>query len=140
VARPPLNVGSTQVSHAAGLEILIFGAVGLMEALAETGLECVTQRRFETEDGKAHEVDLVVTDPKTGARIGMIIDAKTGTTSYVAHDCRSGGVKGKELAGRVVQRYAYVKAVEELRRKGYKVAKEETAADGTISVVAQKWK
>jgi hypothetical protein len=128
------------MSQAVGIDILVLGAAGLLEALVDTGLACAEQRTFQTEDGKVHRVDLVVADAKAGAKVGVKIDAKTGQAQFIAHDCKSGGVKGKALASRIVQRYAYVKAVEELRRKGYKISKEETKADGSITVVAQRWR
>jgi hypothetical protein len=128
------------MSHAVGIQVLILGAAGLAEALAETGLECVLQKKLTTDDGTVHAVDMVVTDEKAGAKVGVVIDAKTGVATFVAHDCSRGGVKGDALAGRIVQKHAQFKAMSELRRKGYKITKEETAADGTITVVAQRWR
>jgi len=128
------------MSHVTGLEVLILGAAGLAQALVDTGLDCAVETKFQTEDGKTHAVDAVVTDPETGAKVGIVIDAKTGKSGYIAHDCKSGGTKGKALATKVQQAYARSRALEELRRKGYKVTKEDVSADGTIHVVAQKWK
>jgi hypothetical protein len=128
------------MSHLSLVEIVIPGALGLIQALVETGLECAQSRKFVSEDGKEHAVDLVVTDPQTKAQVGVQIDAKTGKARFVAHDCKSGGVKGKALAQRIIQRYAYAKVREELRRKGYQLAKDEVRPDGTIRLSAQRWK
>jgi hypothetical protein len=49
-------------------------------------------------------------------------------------------VSVKEIAGRIAQRWAYSKAVGELKRKGYTVAKEEKQKDGTVRVVMQRWR
>jgi hypothetical protein len=128
------------MSHLTMIHLLIPSAVGLVEALIETGLECIQSRKFQTEDGKTHAVDLVIRDAKADASVGVQIDAKTGKAQFVAFDCKSGGVKGRALAQTIAQRYAYSKVREELRRKGYQLAKEEKRADGTIQLTAQRWK
>lgn len=128
------------MSHITMVQILIPGVIGLIEALAETGLACAQERKFQTEDGKQHAVDLVVRDPATQAQVGVQLDAKTGKARFIAHDCKSGGVKGNALGQKILQTYAYAQVREELRRKGYQLAKEEKRADGTIALRAQRWK
>ena len=127
------------MSHAAGIQVLVLGTMGLLEALADTGLACIQQKSFQTDDGKIHQVDLVVEDAQAGAKVGVRVDPATGVAAFIAHDCKAGGVKGKALAGRIVQRHAYCKAVGELKKKGYTITKETTGADGSISVTAQRW-
>jgi len=128
------------MSHAAGLEVLVLGAAGLVEALAETGLECLQVTRFQSDDGKVHAVDVVVRDEKAGASVGVKIDSRTGRAQFIAGDCRAGGVKGRALANRVLQRHALHHAIGELRRKGYTITSEKSDVDGTVRVVAQRWR
>ena len=128
------------MSHAAGVQVLILGTVGLIEALADTGLACMKQTSFATDDGKVHQVDLVVEDARAGAKVGVKIDPRSGVAQFIAHDCSKGGVKGNDLAQRIVQRYAYSKAVAELKRKGYQITKETKSLDGTVTVTAQRWR
>jgi hypothetical protein len=141
VAQPKIfHALEAVMSHLTLIDVVIPGALGLIQALVETGLECAQTSRFVSEDGKQHSVDLVVTDPETKTQVGVQIDAKTGKAQFIAHDCKSGGVKGKALAQRILQRYAYAKVREELRRKGYQLGKEQVRPDGTIQLSAQRWK
>ena len=48
--------------------------------------------------------------------------------------------RSPELAGKVVQRYAYSKVTSELKAKGYQIAREEKQPDGTVKVVLQRWR
>jgi hypothetical protein len=65
-------------------------------------------------------VDLVVSD-KVGTRVGVKLDEKTGEASFVAHDERDR--RGSALIGRIAQRHAYSRVMEELKRKGYQIAR-----------------
>jgi hypothetical protein len=125
------------MSHSVGLEIVVVGMGALLEAVVQCGLDHVQARQFQTDDGQTHAVDLVVSDNE-GAKVGVKVDKKTGEASFIAHDCKGG--KGKALAHRIAQRWAYSKLTEELRRKGYQIAKEEKQRDGTIKLTASKWK
>jgi hypothetical protein len=121
------------VSQVVELKIVVSGMAGLLEAIAEAGLECTRQKTFETEEGK-HAVDLVVTDEQ-GTRTGVSVDKRTGEATFIVH-----GEKAGALAHRVMQRYAYSRVVNELKRKGYQVGREEKQKDGTIRLVAQRWR
>ena len=81
-------------------------------------------------------VDLVVRD-QAGTRVGVKVDERTGTATFVGHDASG---RAQALANRVAQRYAYSKVTQELKRKGYQIDKEEKQKDGTIKLVAQRWR
>jgi hypothetical protein len=121
------------MSQVVEMKIIVSGMAGLLDAIAEAGLECSRQKTFETGQGK-HAVDLVVTDEQ-GTQTGVKVDARTGEATFVAH-----GQKGSALAHRVMQRYAYSKVTSELKRKGYQIGKEEKQKDGSIRLVAQRWR
>lgn len=121
------------MSQVVELKIVVSGMAGLLEAIAEAGLECTRQKTFESAAGK-HAVDLVVTDEQ-GTRTGVKVDARTGEATFVGH-----GEKAGALAHRVMQRYAYSRVLDELKRKGYQIGKEEKQKDGSIRLVAQRWR
>jgi hypothetical protein len=119
------------------LSIVVVGLAELVRAVVESGFRYEEQKEFRTEDGRAHAVDLVVSDEQ-GTRVGVKVDSKTGVATFVGHDGRD--KRATALANRVAQRYAYSKTVAELKRKGYQIAKEERQKDGTIKIVAQRWR
>ena len=126
------------MSHSAGISIVVVGMGQLIAAVVECGFDYQQSRqKFQVDDGTTHEVDVVVSD-ESGAKVGVQVDAKSGVAKFIAHDCKGG--QGKALAGQIAQRYAYSRVVEELRRKGYVVGKEEKQADGTVRLVASRWK
>jgi hypothetical protein len=125
------------MSQSVGLEIVVVGMAELVAAVVECGADYVQSRQeLVSEDGQTHDVDLLVTD-KQGATVGVQVDAKGGQARFVAKDCH--GQKGKALAGRIAQRYAYSKVIAELKAKGYAIGKEEKQRDGTIKLVASRW-
>jgi hypothetical protein len=81
-------------------------------------------------------VDYVVRDA-AGAEVGVKVDRRTEEATFIAGDCAG---RGKALAGRITQRYAYARVTEEMRRKGYQLAKEERAPDGTVRLVWNRWR
>jgi hypothetical protein len=124
------------MSQSAGIEVVVVGVAALLECVAEIGAEYRAQRRMQDAKGATHEVDYVVSDGE--AEVGVRVDARTEKVTLVPRDCEAG--KGRALAGRLAQRYAYSRALGELKRKGYTVAKEEKQADGTVRVVMQRWR
>jgi hypothetical protein len=125
------------LSQGADIVVVVQGVAALLKAIAEAGAEYRAQKKLQTTDGKTHQVDYVAADP-SGAEVGLKVDEKTQQVTFVPADCQAG--RGKALAGRIAQRYAYSKVTEELRRKGYQVAKEEKLADGTVKVVLARWR
>jgi hypothetical protein len=121
------------MSQVIELKIVVSGMAGLLEAIAEAGLECSRQKTFATDQGK-HAVDLVIKDEQ-GTQTGVSLDKRTGEATFIAH-----GEKGGALAHRVMQRYAYSRVMSELKRKGYQIGKEEKQKDGSIRLVAQRWR
>jgi hypothetical protein len=125
------------MSQVVELVIVVQGLAALIQAIAESGLRHEETNELRTEDGRRHAVDLVVSD-EAGTRVGVKVDAATGVATFVGHDQKD--KRATALVHRIAQRYAYSKALEELKRKGYQIAKEEKQADGTIKLVAQRWR
>jgi hypothetical protein len=124
------------MSQSVGIVILVQGVAALLQVVAELGAQYRAERKMRTADGASHDVDYVVKDGE--AEVGVRVDRKTEKVTLIPGDCDAG--PGKALAGRIAQRWAYSKAVGELKRKGYAVAKEEKQADGTVRVVMQRWR
>jgi hypothetical protein len=118
------------------LVIVVKGMAELITAIVEGGMQHEKTKEFRSEDGRVHAVDLVVRD-EAGTSVGVKVDGKTGTATFVGHDASG---KARALANRVAQRYAYSKVTQELKRKGYQIAREEKQRDGTIKLVAQRWR
>jgi hypothetical protein len=125
------------VSQSVELAIVVYGMAELLQAVVESGFSHEDQKEFRTEDGLTHAVDLVVKDGK-GVRVGVKVDERTGQATFVGHDGRD--QRATALVHRIAQRYAYSKTLEELKRKGYQVAREEKQKDGTIKLIAQRWR
>lgn len=125
------------MSQVVEIGLVIEGMSALVQAIKEAGLEARQEKSFRSEDGKVHAVDLVVSD-EAGTRVGVAVDRSTGRASFVTRE--KDPRRGTALAGRVAQRYAYSRVMEDLRRKGYQVAREEKQPDGTIRLVAQRWR
>ena len=107
----------------------------LREAIADLKAGLREQSSLETRDGRRHRVDYVVTDEE-GTQVGVRIDPKSKRAVLVADGC---GGRAEALAGRIAQRYAYARVTDELRRKGYRLTREQSEADGTIQLVATRW-
>ncbi len=124
------------MSQSAGIEVVVYGVALLIDVIGQLGAECRAEKKMRTVDGATHDVDYVVKDGT--AEVGVKVDRKTEKVTLIPKDCDAG--PGKALAGRIAQRWAYSKAVGELKRKGYTVAKEEKQKDGTVRVVMQRWR
>jgi hypothetical protein len=125
------------MSQVVELGIVIEGMAALVQAIAEAGLQSRREKAFRSEDGQVHAVDLVVKD-EAGTEVGVAMDKHTGRATFVTRE--KDARRGTALANRVAQRYAYSRVMEDLKRKGYQVAREETQPDGSIRVVAQRWR
>jgi hypothetical protein len=125
------------VSQRADITVVVQGVGFLLQAIAEAGAEILERRRLRASDGTVHEVDYVARDA-SGAEVGVRVDARTERATFVPADCEGG--KGKALAGRIAQRYARSRVLEELKRKGFEVAREENARDGTVKLVLARWR
>jgi len=125
------------MSQGADVVVVVQGLAELFRAAAEAGAEVLEERqRMRTADGQTHEVDAVLRDG--GAEVGVKLDPKTKQVQLLPKDCLAG--PGQALAGRVVQRYAYSRVMQELKQKGYQVAREEKQRDGSVKLVFQRWK
>lgn len=125
------------MSQGAEIAVVIEGLAELFRAAAEAGVQVLEERkRLRTADGRTHEVDAVLQDG--AAQVGVRLDPGTRQAVFVPQDCEAGA--GKALAGRVVQRYAYSRVLQELKAKGYQVAREEKQRDGSVKLVFQRWR
>jgi hypothetical protein len=125
------------VSQSVELTVAVVGMTELIRAIVEAGLRHEQRSEYRAEDGRTHAVDLVVSDEQ-GAQVGVKVDSKTGLATFVGHDGKD--ERASALARRVAQRYAYSKTLDELKRKGYQITTQETQKDGTIKLVAQRWR
>jgi hypothetical protein len=125
------------MSQVVDVGVVIEGMAALAQAIAEAGLQSRREKAFRSEDGTVHAVDLVVTD-EAGTEVGVAVDARSGRARFVTRE--KDPARGTALAGRIAQRYAYSRVMEELKRKGYQVAREERQQDGSIRFVAQRWR
>jgi hypothetical protein len=126
------------MSQCASIGIVVVGLAELLQAVAEAGAEILERRELRTTDGATHRTDYVVRDAATGAEVGVKVDPKTKEATFIPQDCEAG--KGKALAGRIAQRYARSRVTEEMRRKGYQLAREEQQRDGSVKLVWQRWR
>lgn len=125
------------MSQGAEIAVVVEGLAELFRAAAEAGAEVLRERkRLEASDGQTHQVDAVLKDG--AAEVGVRIDPRTRQAVFVPRDCEAGA--GRALAGRVVQRYAYSRVLQELKSKGYQVAREEKQRDGSVKLVFQRWR
>jgi hypothetical protein len=124
------------MSQHVGIVIAVQGLALLFQVVADLGAQYRAEKKMRTSDGTSHDVDYVVKDGE--AEVGVKVDRKSEKVTLIPKDCDAG--PGKALAGRIAQRWAYSKAVGELKRKGYAVAKEEKQADGSVRVVMQRWR
>lgn len=125
------------MSQSVEVTVAVVGMTELLRAIVESGFSHEETKSYQTEDGRRHAVDLVVRDEQ-GSSVGVKVDRKTGQATFVGHDGRD--EKATALANRVIQRYAYATAVDQLKRKGYAIVKEQKQKDGTINLVAQRWR
>jgi len=125
------------VSQIVTIEVGVVGLAQLISVLAELGLEHARQKKFQAESGQTHDVDLVITDEE-GTQVGVKVDERTGQATFTAHDGKD--ARGTAVVQRIAQRSAYSRVIAELKRKGYQLEKEERKKDGTIEIVAQRWR
>ena len=125
------------MSEVVTMTVPIIGLAELLQTVVALSLVHTSAESFETQDGTTHSVDLVVSD-EAGTRVSVKIDAKSGEATFIAHDERDR--RGSALIGRIAQRHAYSRVMEELKRKGYQIAREEKQRDGSIKLVAQRWR
>jgi hypothetical protein len=125
------------MSQGADVAVVVESLAELLRAAVEAGAEVVEERqRLRTTDGQSHEVEAVLR--QGGAEVGVQVDPRSKQVVLVPRDCQAG--PGQALAGRVVQRYAYSRVLQELKQKGYQVAREEKQRDGSVKLVFQRWR
>jgi len=132
------------VSQCVTIAVLLQGGVALLlEAIAEAGAEIAEEEKLRSTDGRTHRVEYVARDAEGGV-VGVQVDERSGEAKLVVQDCEAGQAskasRSRALADRIAQRYATSRVTEELRRKGYQLAREEKQVDGTLKQVWQRWR
>ena len=132
------------MSQCVTIAVLLQGGVALLlEAIAEAGAEIAEEEKPRTTDGRTHRVKYVARDAEGGV-VGVQVDERSGEAKLVVQDCEAGQAskasRSRALADRIAQRYATSRVTEELRRKGYQLAREEKQVDGTLKQVWQRWR
>jgi hypothetical protein len=130
-------MGRLVMSQSLLVVVAVQGIAALLSAVAEAGAQIREQKRLRTADGRTHEVDYVATDA-SGAEVGVKVDGRSKRATFVPADCDAG--RGKALAGRIAQRYARSRVIEELKQKGFSVSREEKQQDGTVKLVLARWR
>jgi hypothetical protein len=125
------------VSQSLLVVVAVQGLAALLSAVAEAGAQIREQRKLRAADGRTHAVDYVATDA-SGAEVGVKVDARTQRATFIPADCDAG--PGRALAGRIAQRYARSRVLEELKRKGFALSREEKQKDGTVKLVLARWR
>lgn len=105
----------------------------LADALRELRVARRELRELVDARNERHAVDYVI-EAEAGRRIG--VREKGDQTEFV--------VVGDPAAvqptlDRVRQAYARIKVIHEVKRQGYRIAKEERLPDGSLRVVVQRW-
>lgn len=132
------------MSQCVTIAVLLQGGVALLlEAIAEAGAEIAEEEKLRSTDGRTHRVEYVARDAEGGV-VGVQVDERSGEAKLVVQDCEAGQAskasRSRALADRIAQRYATSRVTEELRRKGYQLAREEKQVDGTLKQVWQRWR
>lgn len=132
------------MSQCVTIAVLLQGGVALLlEAIAEAGAEIAEEEMLRSTDGRTHRVKYVARDAEGGV-VGVQVDERSGEAKLVVQDCEAGQAskasRSRALADRIAQRYATSRVTEELRRKGYQLAREEKQVDGTLKQVWQRWR
>lgn len=132
------------MSQCVTIAVLLQGGVALLlEAIAEAGAEIAEEEMLRSTDGRTHRVKYVARDAEGGV-VGVQVDERSGEAKLVVQDCDAGQAskasRSRALADRIAQRYATSRVTEELRRKGYQLAREEKQVDGTLKQVWQRWR
>lgn len=118
----------------------IIDLIQLKRALSDLELKLKNTSQITTQDGRIHNLDVVVTDPY-GKQIGF---EKTDSGNYrVIADSKGLDKiqlkKQKEFINKIRQRYAYNKITDELKKQGFIIVEEEKIQNNTIRLVARKW-
>jgi hypothetical protein len=123
-------------SHRVEVVLVEAALTSLLEAFAE--LQCVREeiKRLETSLGEVVDVEFTVRTQE-GERIGVMRNAETKTYELVAQNC--GSENALKAMNKVRQTYSKIKVMNELRSKGYQLAKEERLPNGKVRLVVQKW-
>lgn len=112
----------------------------LIKSIIDLGVEYKKLSQMRTEDGKIHDVELLVKD-ENGKDIGF---EKTESGDYRIIADSSGlnktqFKKQENFIKQIKQRYSYNTVIDKLRKDGYIIAEEEKVKNNTIRLVARKW-
>jgi len=112
----------------------------LIKSIIDLGVEYKKLSKMRTEDGKIHDVELIVKDAN-GKDIGF---EKTDSGDYRIISDSTGLNKAQlkkqaDLIKQIKQRYSYNTVIDKLKKDGYIIAQEEKVNNNTIRLVARKW-
>lgn len=126
------------MSQEASIVPLILDIITLLSTSQELGHAQRKVDSWKTHDGQTHKVEHVVSDG-TGREFGL---QKTEKGFKLLTDCHglTPEQQKKQTASinQIVQKYAYKKVVEQLKRDGYTIAEEGKKGED-IRLVARKW-
>lgn len=126
------------MSQEASIAPLIMDIFALLATCEELGRAQRKVEQFKTADGRTHKVEAVFTDG-VGREVGV---QKTEKGFMLIPDCAGLSPeqqkKQTQSIQQVVQKYAYKKVVEQLKRDGYTIAEEGRKGED-IRLVARKW-
>lgn len=137
--------------------LMVTAATAVMVALGYTAVSAMAEEEVETEVESSVEIELT-NQQEVGQVMGReerLVFAKDGITVIFSKDVR-GRLKvcvegdayskaelkalGKELAGRVIQQYAYQRIVSEIQQKsGMSMVEQSVDEDETIRIKLRSW-
>jgi hypothetical protein len=123
------------MSRSSEIDLVVLFLGALAKAVQEIGLAREEIKSLETECGEKVTVDFVVRNEQ-GDRIG-VKQTESGEIHLIAANPSS--ASSTKTLGQIKQTYARIQVLEEVQRKGYRLAKEEKMADGTVRMVVQRW-
>jgi len=127
------------MSTSCGMELIIYSVGGLIEAIKDLNL-AYQEKETITADGKIYNVDVVIEDKEVGS-IGFQ-KQKDGSYKVIADSLSLSSIqlkKQRELINKIKRRYAYNMVIQELKKRGYQVVKEDKLEEGTIKLTARRW-
>lgn len=126
------------MSQEASIAPLIMDIFALLSTCDELGRAQRKVDSFRTNDGQTHKVEAVFTDG-IGRQVGV---QQTEKGFRLIPDCVGLSAEQQKTQTQsiqqVVQKYAYKKVVEQLKRDGYTIAEEGKKGED-IRLVARKW-
>lgn len=129
------------MSHFTSVKTKLFDLEMVKKALTELGYK-YSQGKAKVRGwvGNTQEAELVV---NTGSNYDIgFLKNPSGEYSLVADwwaISNNAKVNQSQFVEQITQRYAYHKVLNEIKKKGFTVAEEKKASDGSIKLLVRKW-